>query len=339
MKQTQIVKKSKLLDEHGQLIQKGYATSLLLQYHRDQVKANKLRIKEWDYYFFGSSKIGIAFVIADNSYMSLLGTDLFFFEESKKHLFKSVKLFPKGKLKLPTDSSVGDIHYQDKKVKLSIILKDGLRIVDLKVNNFYKGRKLELKATIKPLNKDSLVIVTPYADDDKAFYYNQKINNLSATGTLKFGEDVFELEDEQGVLDWGRGVWTRDNTWYWSSMSMIMEDGSPLGFNLGYGFGDTSAASENMAFYQGKFYKLNDVDFGIPSDSFMSDWHFTSSDGAIDLIFTPIYDNFNKINLLFLRQNSHQVFGKFNGQIKLNKELTVTIKDGFGFAEKVRNVW
>jgi hypothetical protein len=22
-----------------------------------------------------------------------------------------------------------------------------------------------------------------------------------------------------GVLDWGRGVWTYSNTWYWASMS------------------------------------------------------------------------------------------------------------------------
>ena len=123
---------------------------------------------------------------------------------------------------------------------------------------------MKFKAQISYLNKDTLVIITPpYKDDKKAFYYNQKINNLIAMGTLTFGKEEYQLNKLQGVLDWGRGVWTRDNTWYWSSMSTILPDGSPFGFNLGYGFGDTSAASENMAFYKGKAYKLNDVDFGL----------------------------------------------------------------------------
>ncbi|HKM02665.1 MAG TPA: DUF2804 domain-containing protein, partial [Bacilli bacterium] len=197
----------------------------------------------------------------------------------------------------------------------------------------------EFKAQISYLNKDTLVIITPYKDDKKAFYYNQKINNLIAMGTLTFGKEEYQLNKLQGVLDWGRGVWTRDNTWYWSSMSTVLPDGSPFGFNLGYGFGDTSAASENMAFYKGKAYKLNDVDFGLPRDNFTDDWHFQSADGAIDLIFTPLYDNYNKINLLFLRQNSHQVFGHFSGAIKIAKDEVVTINKAFGFAEKVRNVW
>ena len=51
------------------------------------------------------------------------------------------------------------------------------------------------------------------------------------------------------------------------------------------------------------------------------------------------YDNYNKVNVGFLRQNSHQVFGTFTGSIRLDTEINVTIKDGFGFAEKVRNVW
>ena len=43
-----------------------------------------------------------------------------------------------------------------------------------------------------------------------------------------------------GVLDWGRGVWTYHNVWYWGSASGLV-DGVPFGFNIGYGFGDTSA--------------------------------------------------------------------------------------------------
>lgn len=334
-----ITEKGKLLTKEGVLAQKGYATSLLLEYSRKDVKAKKSRIKEWDYYFFGNEKEGVALTIADNSYMSLVSATYFDFEHGRKKDFKSIKFFSNGKLNMPTDSSVGDIYYRDRKVGFQVKLSEGKRHIHCVIPKFHKGESFEFKATVSALNEDSLVIVTPYKEDDKAFYYNQKINNLVATGFYRVGEKEVKLEAEQGVLDWGRGVWTRDNTWYWSSLSMILPSGEPFGFNLGYGFGDTSASSENMAFFAGKSYKLNDVDFGLPKDNFTDPWHFTSKDGAIDLVFTPLYDNRTNINVIFLKQDAHQVFGTFSGTIKLNSETSITIKDGFGFAEKVRNVW
>lgn len=339
MKQTQLTSKTKLLNEQGELNQRGYATSLLLEYSRDQVKAKHHRIKEWDYYFFGDDQFGVALTIADNSYMGVIGATFFDFVNQKKYDYKNILPFTKGKLKMPTDSMRGDIYYHDNKTVFTTHLGQGKRHILCKIPKFNKLGAFEFEANVTYQNENSLVIVTPFKEDPKAFYYNQKINNLIANGVVKFGDKTYQLINSQGVLDWGRGVWTRDNTWYWSSLSTILEDGSPFGFNLGYGFGDTSAASENMAFYRGKSYKLNDVEFGLPQKGFTSPWRFTSQDRAINLIFTPIYDNRTLINLLLIKQDAHQVFGHFTGTIKLDDQHTVSIKQAFGFAEEVRNVW
>jgi hypothetical protein len=64
-------------------------------------------------------------------------------------------------------------------------------------------------------------------------------------------------------LDWGRGVWPYNNTWYWSSINGEY-NGHLYGFNLGYGFGDTSKATENMFFFDKQAYKLDDIIFSIP---------------------------------------------------------------------------
>ena len=61
----------KLLDKLGNLNEAGYSTSLIRDYNRDDIKAGKLRIKEWDYYYIGNDKFGIALTIDDNSYMKL----------------------------------------------------------------------------------------------------------------------------------------------------------------------------------------------------------------------------------------------------------------------------
>lgn len=63
----------------------------------------------------------------------------------------------------------------------------------------------------------------------------------------------------------------------------FMKNKRVLGFNLGYGFGNTTAASENMIIYDGKAHKLEEVTFHIPTDAEGNDdylrlWRFTSSD-------------------------------------------------------------
>ena len=119
-------------------------------------------------------------------------------------------------------------------------------------------------------------------------------------------------------------------------------NGKKIGFNLGYGFGDTSKATENMIFYDGLAYKTEEVTFHIPTkdgkDDFMSPWKFTSNDGAVDLEFVPIVNRRDNTNLLVLKSNQNQVFGLFSGTLKIQDKV-IEIKNQIGFAEKVTNLW
>lgn len=93
-----------------------------------------------------------------------------------------------------------------------------------------------------------MVIATPF-ETQKYFYYNQKINLLAAKGQFSLGNIKHNFgKDAFGVLDWGRGVWTYSNTWYWASMSGEYEN-HRYGLNLGYGFGNTKNATQNVFFF------------------------------------------------------------------------------------------
>ena len=188
-----------------------------------------------------------------------------------------------------------------------------------------------------------LFIGTPF-DKPQHFYYNEKKNCIKAKGYYIYdGVKVeFSDKDTRAILDWGRGVWTYKNTWYWSGLSGLEND-KEIGFNLGYGFGDTSAASENMLFYDGKAYKLEDVVFEIPKDEkgkykYLDTWRIRSNDGSIDLEFKPILDRSDNTNLLILKSLQHQVFGVFNGTITIN-DMVVKFDNIISFAERVTNYW
>ena len=144
------------------------------------------------------------------------------------------------------------------------------------------------------------------------------------------------------MLDWGRGVWTCRSTWYWGSASGMV-DGVPFGFNIGYGFGDTSAATENALFYGGKLHKLSQVTFHIPrkngQEHYLAPWTFDSDDRRFRMKFRPILDRAACPSAGVVRSGQHQVFGSFTGTAVLDDGTAVRLKELLGFAEKVDDRW
>lgn len=342
--QNEIVNSQKLLDNDGHLNQCGYAKKLVLDYSRQDIKASHLRIKEWDYYYISNGRYSVALTIADNSYMGLISVSLLDFEKIWSKTTSVIVPFTNGKLNLPSTSATGDTKFSNKKVKMEF-LNDGTgRHLICELKDFCDQKPFSCDIILSDEPRDSMVIATPFAEDKKAFYYNQKINCMRASGKAYFDGREYEFTPENsfGTLDWGRGVWTYKNTWYWGSGSGLV-NGKPFGFNIGYGFGDTAAASENMLFYDGTAHKLDRLTFNIPhdehGDNFMKPWTFTSSDKRFEMDFIPILDRKDNSSFLFISSNQHQVFGKYSGKAVLDDGTVLELKDFMGFAEKVTNKW
>ena len=334
-----------LLNENGELIECGYATKLLKNYDRKAIKAKKWRIKEWDYYLVTNDDFGIAFTIADNGYMGLISASFLDFEKRTERTISPMVVMPMGKLHMPSTSETGDVHFENKKVELSYYHEDGGRRLVLNMPNFENGFPLIADILLTDIPEDSMVIATPFKEDPKAFYYNQKIVGMRAQGLIIHQGVEIEVNPEKtfGILDWGRGVWTYENTWYWGAGNGLI-DGKVFGFNIGYGFGDTSAATENMIFYNGKAHKFEGIEFQIPKaadgkDDFMKPWKFVSTDGRFNANFTPILDRASLTSLVVIASDQHQVFGYFNGDAILDDGTVIQMKDFLGFAEKVSNKW
>lgn len=341
----ELTEHGQLLDSHGELIERGWARSLVKTYDRKRIKASPLRIKEWDYYLITDHEFGLALTIDDNSYMGLGSVSLLDFSIPEEVTKSEMNAMPMGRTHLPADSGTGDVFWRNQKMDLAFTHENGKRHLIAHVLDFSDGLPLDTDLWLRDEPKDSLVILTPYAEDRKAFYYNQKICCLRAEGYIALGGRVhhFDPAAATGCLDWGRGVWLREGTWYWSNASGYV-DGHSFGFNFGYGFGDTSAASENILFYDGIGHKLDRVTFRIPknadgSDDFLSAWHFTENNGRVNLVFEPILDRHAETDVKLLYSLQHQVFGKFSGTCILDDGRKVVLKEFLGFAEKVKNRW
>ena len=336
-----------LLDQKGHLTYPGYSTYEVWDYERADIRASSLRIKEWDYYYVGNEKFGVALTIADNSYMGMISASFLDFTDGFQETKSKIIPFTFGKLALPPSAEVGETSYKSNKIEMSFRVKEKERHLRCNYHDFWNGFPLILDVKLTDLPRDRMVIATPFAEKKTAFYFNQKINCMHAEGYVQMGERNYTLgtdKKDMGLLDWGRGVWTYKNTWYWSSLNTVLADGRKFGFNLGYGFGDTSAATENMLFIDGVADKLEDVVFKIPKNEageydYLSPWRVVSPDERVKLTFTPILNRAAKMSVLMLASDQNQVFGKFSGTVTLSSGEVLEIENAVGFAERVYNKW
>ena len=339
-RQTEITTPGALLNEKGDLARPGFSRALVQEYRRADVKVSPLRIKEWDYYLVNNGKFALALTVADNGYMGLDSVSLLDLEEGWEITKSPMSFLPLGKKHLPETSVTGDVHSAARGYGIHFIHEGEKRVLIAYMNKFGESA-LSARVELTECPEDSLVIATPF-DKPGHFYYNQKINCMRAEGEVSYNgvKYVFDPSESFAVLDWGRGVWTYHNTWYWGSASYHV-DGVPFGWNIGYGFGDCSAASENMLFYNGRAHKLSQVKFNIPGNEkdFMSLWTFTSDDGRFEMDFVPVLDRAACTDVKLIKSDQHQVFGRFTGKAVLDDGTVIEVRDFPGFAEKVENKW
>jgi len=326
-----------LLNKDGSLSEPGWSRKPVQIYDRNAIKAPKFKIKEWDYYIVLAKEFGIGFTVSDIGYIGLQSVTLFDFAKLGETTNTIIKPLTLGKLRLPS-SSQGNVSYHDKKLEIDYLVTPGNRDIKCEFREFADGKTLTCAINLKQPDMDSLTIATPWSEKKTAFYYNQKINCMRASGKINFDgrEYVFNPETDFGTLDWGRGVWTYENTWYWGSGSGLVE-GKPFGFNIGYGFGNTAAATENILYYDGVGHKLDDITFHIPADSYTKPWTFSSSDKRFEMDFIPVIDRAAKISLGIVNTDQHQVFGKMSGKAVLDDGTILEVKDLLCFAEDVHN--
>ncbi len=322
-----------VLDARG-IITPGYSTHSLCTYRRADIKAPFYRIKEWDFYQVSDQEKCLQFTCGHASYAGQVGIMLFNFRtgEMIADISKLLAL-PFGSLRLPEDAEAdSDVRYDKGGVFLRFRTEGGARRLEFSAKGF------EAEIEMKPQTPHSLVIHVPFDEYKTAFYYNQKINCMTASGQASYEGKTYAFgEEAYGLLDWGRGVWPFHNEWYWSNGTGKV-DGELFGFNLGAGFGNTSAATENILFYRGETHKLGRVRFVLGGD-YMEPWRIHDEEGRLDLLLTPTYDRTTRTDVLFIHNCCHQMFGGFSGKAVLEDGSELRLDGLQAFAEHAVNNW
>lgn len=334
-----------LLKPDGVLANIGWARQPLLDCNLEDARFYSLkalqflRIKRWDYYAVFTPQHFFSATIADLGYAGNIFVYHMDFASGELHEEGLVIPLSKG-IRLPRNSTQGDSHFENKQARLDFTLQPDRRHLSVAWPGFNSGKGIsaEIDLATRPAD-ESMNIVIPI--EGKRFYYNRKINCMPANGSITYGQSVETLDPAAclGSLDWGRGVWQYQSFWNWASASGFLPDGRSLGLNLGLGFGDLSRAGENAIILNRRIHKLEQVRFDYVSGEYMRPWHFTDSEGRLDLTFTPFKDRTATTNLAVITSQVHQMFGHYDGKVVADEGEQIEVKRLVGFAEEHQAKW
>ena len=346
--QQQIEYKNNLenLHKNGTVNGEGWSRKAIWRYKRNYIKYHSIFIKEWDYYasYISDLKLWICMTISDLGYAGLYSISVIDLNVNRYNQIEEIIPLPLGKINLP-ENSLDDhlINFEGKKLKITYEKKSNKRIIKARSENLIlpNGKKginiiLEMNQNEKG---ESINIQTTWNHNRQLFYLNEKINGLESKGKLIIEKEEIKFKGPTfTVLDWGRGVWAYKGTWYWSSATGIGKKNVKYGFNLGYGFSDRSPATENCIFYNEIIHKVDQIIFNIPNNIYHK-WIIQSNDGKVNLFFYPKVNRMSRMNFIIIKSVQDQVFGVFEGVLKLDDGKEIFVKDLYGFAEKVYNRW
>lgn len=143
MRSIEITKPGNVLDENGHVQFPGWSRKQVLTYGRDQIKADPLRIKEWDYYNILNEEYSVCLTIADTAYAGLISVSILDFKTGWQHTEGYRIDAPMGSMGMPSTTDEGDIHFEADGVWISFTKDGEHRHLTCWMENFKDGKPFE----------------------------------------------------------------------------------------------------------------------------------------------------------------------------------------------------
>ena len=339
MEQREVTTHTPVHDAAGRFVARGYARHAVFDYDRKRLRSSPFALKEWDFYQIADDRHVLQMTVGHVSYVGSVSATLFDLVTGERASVGRMEPLVFQRIPMEPDPEAPHVlAYERDGLCMRFAAFSDHRALTLRSD----GRDGHAEVSVRLCNcapeKDKMVIATPF-DRPRQFYLNYKECCYTAAGTARFGDTVVTFgENAYALLDSGRGVWPFRHEWVWGSGSTTV-DGRPFGFNIGWGFGDTAAATENMFFYDNRAYKLGRVTAMPIGEGYLAKTRYTDADGRFDLTAEPVFDNDTHTKALFVDNRCHQVWGRFSGRVRLDGGETLTVPPFTAFVEHAVNRW
>lgn len=307
---------------------------------RPLVRANLsrhwLRKKKWNFWNWISPRFVLSVTLADIDYASFCAVAFTDFETGENA--SGVWLGMGGRLPMPEHVEEG-VAFAGGGMEYSNVYGAGELKVDLSGRTRNGGAIGADFVVRRPPGHESLNVVVPWSPE--RFQLNSKHNTLPCEGCVEaLGKRyVMKPEECHAVQDFGRGVWPYRSFWNWAVCSGV-QDGCPVGVNLGGKWTTGTGANENGICVDGRLHKLmEDVRWEYDPRDWMKPWRLRSEHSdAVDLTLRPVVARRSRLSLGLIATRGVCCFGRFVGVIRCAGEV-IELDHMMGWAEEFAHRW
>lgn len=301
--------------------------------------AGDRRLRQWDFFTVLNARCALNVTLADIRFASLCQVDVI--EWSSGRTWQATTIRPGGRRRIDFGRTPQEgARCAPGRTTLDWLpLDDEHRarvVIDLPRTLFSAGAHGTLTLA-RPAGAPYLAHVMPL-DAGDAFFYQCKIPGYQVDGEVVVGKERFSFGPEsRAIRDWGRGLWPARLRWLWGAGHGSTADGRELWANFGGGFGDTSAASENLLVLDGVAHKLGDLDWTLDADGAP----VGISDPGGRLILTLAHDFVQKpqLNAGFKSMRLRKAYGHWRGTFREQPGAPAIAVTLHGFGEEMRLKW
>ncbi len=319
----------RIVDEHGQ-VQLGVFRDPLR--HIDLARARvvkaglplpraavRLRLKEWQHYCLDLDDLFVTFAIVDSKFLRVTWC----------HVVdrRGGVSFEHGRQAPTLDLRLGEALYDDRchvrargyAIEVDNDLDHGEHRIRIEIAA--AGGRPEVRAELRCLHDlaalQPLVVVLPVGPN-RGMYSHKVPLPLEGTVTVAGKERRADPARHHAILDIHKALYPRHTWWNWATCAGRDAGGRLIGLNLTHNVNRRDdELNENGAWVDGALHHLGPARFEMDASDLLAPWRITTTDGAVELTFTPEGERADSIRLGVIRSVFHQPHGSFRGRVEL----------------------
>ena len=330
-----------VLDDQGRLKEEGYLSRHRRTYNPGPPQEG-IRHKKWDYYSVFTGK-GEFFSVA----VANLGilSNVFITYKIGAEIITEEKLIFSG-VTLSNQPTEGNIVLEVGNWQVNVTNYDNFRKRIYVYNNTPQDViKFDAVFTTHD-TQESMTALLPFNEDGSQYFFNQKFYNYKVMGQMILKGQRIDLNNELGVMDWGRGIWPYKTYWIWGSADGRIGQ-TEYAINLGYNMQKENVNfSEDALIVNTRLIKLATMECTFDENDLMKPWNYTSTtqtptkDYAVgSIVFTPETSFQKHTNFFLVKSFLDQIFGSFSGEITEADGKVHRFSGIPGFSERHRARW
>ena len=288
---------------------------------------SRFLLKEWQHFCVCLPELFMTFAVVDVKFLKSSWVNVVNRKNntSFEHARKGVRLKTSIARELFNDRT--SVRAKGYKIEIQNLLEIGKHKISIELKK--SGNKPAVSADLICYHDLSLIepLVVAFPLGDNRVMYSHKVV-LPIEGFITVENTEYKVSKETGlaILDIHKAHYPRHTWWEWATCAGWDEAGRMIGVNLTRNVirDDQRYKNENAVWVDGRLEYLDAAKFTFNKQNVMDPWTIRTKDGRVDLVFTPLGERLENIQLGVVKSCFHQPYGTFSGTLTFqNKSFQV----------------